>query len=923
MRRRVFIVAGEYSANPRDLPPERRSRDFYYGPHPTPAREQMSRLFFRYPNRGDEGRIRPEDWQRAFNLSKPLGLPELFASAAHKALTTLHELQGGDYRRTCESITDMLVTSMPGLDPYERLNIGLVPQGLQVLLGLSPRARSQFVVGTSDSGAQAFAEAVRTARTAERPSTILVLAGQVIPAGYASQYQIRTVLGEDDQARGMDMLAVGDLLMDALRRSFRLSPQEVESFLARVSSRKGAVGVNYPAGIHAGLPHKRDTRRTPWFDASDIAVPCCGAAATIVTSDEELVEAIAASRNPRFRTAPLTEVLAVGDGSTNPDLLHRKAPLLFAPAIYSAFAATADDARMPVSTFTSCAFGVVHDAFPSIELSFLLALGLGWERAAERMAEGWSNPVGGLLTFGHALGASGLVQVNKAHHVFCVDQRHLLEADARQGFREDGALAFTTSVGGPLSHIVCSLLRGGRQEHRPARQRRDESQAQSPVSADWDLKARMLSLLLPAQLRAADGAWLVEATTTVSIRSCLLALSQEDVAQLQFEGLEKLIAPAGLEELRRRLRAVVRVVRQESERVGSMFDAFRLLTDEILDIVKENRDAGRLRAEVAGLPDEKIASRMKECLTAPLALLTRPDGNSSHRSVRYLPDALPLRDVGFVEDAHLRPVSISRDALPFWDLNATRPAGSGVAAGGAGFAGDGRSAKARSIGDATVRLHEIATQGPKTDAELELLRTWFSLDSPPPLLERALRNAGVERPQATQVRAVFYLGEIADPGKQLPLPAAHAMLGFAAQRARAFLEAYESAISQLGPELSAVAFARPPYRAGMDAALYGAARFAQEIARAALEQGIRVRAAVSAGEGAVYDDANGTPSVTSPSAARVAELLAALRPLAGNRPAFALEGASFAVLTALSQRMAGWTKVDGPPGVSVWLGPDA
>jgi hypothetical protein len=907
MRRRVFIVAGEYSANPRDLPPERRSRDFYYGPHPTPAREQMSRLFFRYPNRGDEGRIRPEDWQRAFNLAKPLGLPELFASAAHKALTTLHELQGGDYRRTCESITDMLVTSMPGLDPYERLNIGLVPQGLQVLLGLSPRARSQFVVGTSDSGAQAFAEAVRTARTAERPSTILVLAGQVIPAGYASQYQIRTVLGEDDQARGMDMLAVGDLLMDALRRSFRLSPQEVEAFLARVSSRKGAVGANYPAGIHAGVPYKRNTRRTPWFDAADIAVPCCGAAATIVTSDEELVEAIAASRNPRFRTAPLTEVLAVGDGSTNPDLLHRKAPLLFAPAIYTALAATADDARMPVSTFTSCAFGVVHDAFPSIELSFLLALGLGWERAAERMAEGWSNPVGGLLTFGHALGASGLVQVNKAHHIFCLDQRHVLEADSRQGFREDGALAFTTSVGGPLSHIVCSLLRGGWQEHGPARQRPDENSLRTPVSADWDLKARMLSLLLPAQLKAADGAWLVEATTTVSIRSCLLALSQEDVAQLQFEGLEKLVAAPALDELRRRLRAVVRVVRQESERVGSMFDAFRLLTDEILDIVKESRAAGRIRSEVAGLTDEKIASRMKECLTAPLALLTRPDGTSSHRSVRYVPDALPLRDVGFVEDSDLRPVDVPRQALPFWDLNATRPAGSGVST---------------AAGDATARLHEIATKGPKTDAELELLRTWFSLDSPPPLLERALRAAGVERPQATLVRAVYYLGEIADHGTHLSLPGANAMLGFAAQRARAFLEAYESAISQLGPELSAVAFARPPYRAGMDAALYGAARFAQEIARAALEQGIKLRAAVTAGEGAVFDDANGNPSVTSPSASRAAELLAALRPLAGGRPAFALEGASFAVLTSLAQRLASWTKVDGPAGVSIWLGPE-
>jgi hypothetical protein len=905
MRRRVFIVAGEYSANPRDLPPERRSRDFYFGPHPTPAREQMSRLFFRYPNRGDEGRIRPEDWERAFGLAKPLGLPELFASAAHKALTTLYELQGGDYRRTCESITDMLVTSMPGLDPYERLNIGLVPQGLQVLLGLSPRARSQFVVGTSDSGAQAFAEAVRTARTAERPSTILVLAGQVIPAGYASQYQIRTVLGEDDQARGMDMLAVGDLLMDALRRSFRLSPEEVEAFLARVSSRKGQTGGNYPAGIHAGMPYKRNTPRTPWFDASDIAVPCCGAAATIVTSDEELVEAIAASRNPRFRTAPLTEVLAVGDGSTNPDLLHRKSPLLFAPAIYGALAATADDARMPVSTFTSCAFGVVHDAFPSIELSFLLALGLGWERAAERMAEGWSNPVGGLLTFGHALGASGLVQVNKAHHVFCVDQRHLLEADTRQGFREDGALAFTTSVGGPLSHIVCSLLRGGRQEHRPAGQRRTESQSESPASAEWDLKARMLSLLLPAQLHEAKGAWLVEATTTVSIRSCLNALSQEDVAQLQFEGLEELISAPYLEELRRRLRAVVRVVRTESERVGSMFDAFRLLTDEVREIASEQRAAGHVRSEVVGLTDDKLASRMKECLTAPLALLTRPDGNGSHRSVRFVPDAMQLRDIGFVEAGDLTPVSIGPEALPFWDARATRPAG----------------ARGPSKAQA-VRLAEIAAQGPKTEAELELLRTWFSLDPPLPLLERALSAAGVERPDPVQVRAVFYLGEIADHGTRLTLPAAHALLGFSAQRARAFLEAYESSISQLGPELSAVAFARPPFRAAMDAALYGAARFAQEIARSALEQGVRVRAAVSAGDGTIFDDVNGGSSVNSLKAARVAELLAVLRSLDGNRPAFALEGASFSVITLLAQRLAGWTKVDGPAGVSVWLGPE-
>src|SRR3954469_23219136 len=370
--------------------------------------------------------------------------------------------------------------------------------------------------------------------------------------------------------RGLDMLAVGDMVMDVMRRNFDLRPRELAEFPGRVAARKAQVGANYPEGINAGKPFRRDTPRTPWFDASDIAVPCCGAAATIVTSDEALIESIAAAKPPRFRTAPLTEVLGVADGSTNPDLLHRKAPLLFAPAVYGALAGCADDALMPMSTLSSCAFGVVHDAFPSIELSFLLALGLGWDRAAERMAEGWSNPVGGLLTFGHALGAGGLVQVNKAHHLFCVDRRYLLEAESRQGFREDGALAFTTSVGGPLSHIVCTLLRGGHQEHRPPRQRREQAVPASSGSAAWDAKARLLSLLLPSQLRTIPDAWLVEGTTSVSIRSCLRALSAEDVARLQFEGLEELIAPQSLAEVRNRLRAVVRLVQQESERVKSM-----------------------------------------------------------------------------------------------------------------------------------------------------------------------------------------------------------------------------------------------------------------------------------------------------------------------------------------------------------------
>ena len=903
-RRRVFVVAAEYSANPRDLPSIRRRRDFFGGPHPELRPDETAHLFFRYPNRGEEGRTRPEDWKNAFGISEPIALPDLLASAAHRALTTLHALTGSDWRRTCDSITDMLVTAMPGLDPNERVNIGLVPQALQVQLGLSARARAQFVVGTSDSGAQAFSEAVRAARTAERPATMLVLAGQIIPSGYVSQYQIRTVLGEDDQAKGLDMLAVGDLVMDVMRRSFALAPRELEALLARVAARKAQVGANYPAGINAGKPFKRDTRRTPWFDASDIAVPCCGAAATIVTSDDALIEAIASSTTARFRTAPLTEVLGLGDGSTNPDLLHRKAPLLFAPAVYSALAGCADDAQVPVSTFTSSAFGVVHDAFPSIELSFLLALGLGWDRAAERMAEGWSNPVGGLLTFGHALGASGLVQINKAHHLFCVDRRYLLEADSRQGFREDGALAFTTSVGGPLSHIVCSLLRGGHQEHRPPRQRREPA-APAPVSAAWEAKARLLWMLLPSQLRAVPDAWLVEATTSVSIRSCLRALSADDVSRLDFEGLEELIAAPFLGEVRKRLRTVVAVAQQESERLSSMFDVFRLLTDEVREIVVECRALGRLRPEASALEERRLVDRFKEALRVSLVVLSRPMEDGAHRTVRFTGPG-ELQEADFVAADALRPLPAAPEALPFWTVRAVRPE---------------LPPEPDRGGEAEV-LGQIAARGPRTAAELRLLRTWFSLDPPLPLLERALSDAGISGPARPAVRAVFYAGEVADPGTQLTSREAHELLGFVAHRARAFLEAYGSAASQVGPVLSVVAFERLPARATLEAALLGAARFAQEIARSALDQGVIVRAAVCVGEGVLFEDVNGHPAVASLASRRASELLAAAREIAPGRAAFALEGASELVVALLGQRLTGWERTpDGPAHTAIWLGP--
>lgn len=906
MRRRVFMVGSEYSANPRFLPPERRTRAYLAEPAAEPSDEEVTRVFFRFPGRGDEGPTRADDWRREFGISAPIGLSDLYASAAHRTLTSLHQLAGGTYRMAQDAITAVYVTSMPGLDPNERMNIGLVPQALRAALALSPRAVAQYVVGTSDSGAWAFAQAVRAARTAEQPATILVVAGQIIPPGYTSQYQIRTVLGEDDQARGLDMLAVGDLMMDAFRRTFGVSRGDVERLLAVASARKFRAGVFYPAGVQTGKPYKRDTPRTPYFDANDIAPPCCGAAACIVTSDEALVDRIALAQDARYRTVPVTEVLGIGEGSTNENLLHRQSPLVFGTAVREALADTADDAGLPISAFASSAFGVAHDAFTSIELSFLLGMGLSWERSAERLIEGWPNPFGGLLTFGHALGASGLVQVNKAHHLFCGDRRYVKDGSIhRQGFRETGAVAFTSSVGGPLSHIVCSLLRGGFDRVRAPKGRAPRAELDlGPQSSmtEWRTKRHQLRLAIPAYLgrleSQVDGEpWLVEGTTYVSIRSALRALTPDDVARLTFDGLENLVAVEHIEKARAQLREVVLIVLGEMER-WAMFDVFRLLTDEVKALAESWRADGLLGASAAAIPEKKLTDRVKEFLRVPLAVLVGPRSDpAARRRVLFLPQqGLTFESLDGVQvlqaspDGRLEPIEAD---LPFWNLRARRPVEKRAL---------GRAGSPSELIDRILESREDA----ETAGEIGALRLWFSPDPPRAALTHALVEAGAAIAEPSlPVRTVVFAGEIADPGPFGKSGGAHELLGRAAREARAFLEAYETSLVQVGELLALSAFERPPFRTRADEGLTGAARFAREVARAAFERGIVLHGAICAGEGEVFEDANRRPGLASPALARAYELLLRLRGT-GSSPALIVDGATGLVLERLQQRLPGW-----------------
>jgi hypothetical protein len=868
MRRRVYVIVGEYSANPRHLPPERRSSEWLAEAAPEPPADELSQLFFRYPNRSEDGRAKPEDWEREFGLPSPVGLVDLLASSAHRALSSLHALLGEKaYRRTCERVTDLVVTSMPGLDPNERMNVGLVPQTLQAQLGLSRRANCQFVVGTSDSGAWAFAQAVRAARTSERPATVLVVAGQVIPAGYASQYQIRTVLGEEDQARGLDMLVVGDLLMDAMRRTQGRSRAEVEEFLAQLSERKFLGAHAYPSAMQSGRTPKRSARRTPYFDGSDIAAPCCGAAATIVTSDEELVAQVSRARLPRHTGIPVVEALGVGEGSSNSSFLRRQSPLVFATAVREAFAATADDAHVPLNVLPSCSFAVVHDAFPSIELAFILSLGFGWEQAVHRIRDGWSNPYGGLLTFGHALGASGLVQVNKTHHIFSGDRRYIRPGEVGTELPGPGAtgdMAFTTSVGGPLSHVVGALFRAGRVAVDPDLAEEEET----PVAGvGFSEQRALLRRAVPVHLKelqsGGERAALIEGVTYVSVRSCLKALEPQDIEAMEFDGLEYLVRPERLVDIRSRLRDLVSLVVRESERLASLFDVFRVLTDEVRALASDWRRDGVFVAELEALSEHRLADQLKECLRVPLAVTCELDNGAAVRRVRFLPldglgyEALASSDVLLHRGGRwvTAPTANSDLLLPFWDGRARRRESAPIT-----------PSEAWDIRAPRLLRGEVR----QNTRDLALMRAWTALDPNPALLEHLV--GGPKRPS---VPLVAYLGlAVAPPGSDAVIGAAQEVLGRAAVQARAWIGSSQTSVVQMGAYLLAACFDADGDPQGW--AAVRTVRFAREVAYAARSAGISVHAAVVAGRGVSYRDLRGELALASPALARAVELVEAL-----------------------------------------------
>ena len=380
-----------------------------------------------------------------------------------------------------DKVDYLLVTTMPSIRdggsdlvlPKEPMNLtSELKRGLSLGLQCQPR----FEIGSSDAGAALTASALHLLRGLPKPATAVVIAGQVMSGGLDAIETIAQVVDKEERKLGLRMIPVGDMLLDSLwwaascagsdtPRTLRFpahdgSPgfhtiRDATGLADEITHHKLALGDEYLAGQRdSTTPIARDPMAR-WMCKGHMASASVGACAVVLTTDEELVRAWVA----RGKHNRIVRILAVGEGDDNAAIRDRKEPLLFAKSIRQALAAL----RIGYSDLQSCAFAVLHDAFPSIEMAFLLGLGFTPLEAVERAVSYWPNPYGGLTTFGHALAASGLVQIAKAFQIFTRPDAYLprgATSTRHPDYTRTSAPVhcLTTSVGGPLTHIVATWL---------------------------------------------------------------------------------------------------------------------------------------------------------------------------------------------------------------------------------------------------------------------------------------------------------------------------------------------------------------------------------------------------------------------------------------------------------------------------------
>lgn len=341
--------------------------------------------------------------------------------------------------------------------------VGPIPIRLANALGLRHTDVTPMQVGSSEAGAWVLRQAYEGMRNSTR-GTVLVVAGEqmnrlddgtkVPPAErlaerIARNRAIAEILDDSERRYGLNMVRMGDLTMDALRTAEGFDEAGLHDvLLPLIATEKYRRVTAFPM---AHLHHKPDLALddyfaaravTRYFNMHDVSATSSGAVALILT------------RRPQ---RPSLEILGMGQAFAHQSLIGREGDPRHSSSVRSALLRACDDAGVGLRWLKQCDFSLLHDAFVSIEYTFLKELGFSPAEILDRATSGWSNPFGGLKTCGHALGASGLLQIAKAFHRVFNDSDYI--AAPFRGTLPPAERCFATSVGGPLTNVVVTLMR--------------------------------------------------------------------------------------------------------------------------------------------------------------------------------------------------------------------------------------------------------------------------------------------------------------------------------------------------------------------------------------------------------------------------------------------------------------------------------
>lgn len=386
--------------------------------------------------------------------------------------------------------------------------------GFKPKLNLGDRCAMRMEVGTSNGGAVALASAWELLRGAREPGTALVLAAQTFEPDTNTREFVAEVIDSTERRAGLNMIPMGDLTMDAIvHLASSLSkvqntlgdPKRTGEFLSKWSETKFKLAAEYHPSQHAS---SRDAfgndLQGRMLRTRQIALASVGACAVVLTTDPKVVEHMLSRGDAATRR--VVRIVGVGEGDAPISVSERDESIVFFRSFRQAFSNLRRSTRRSIDHLRAASFAVLHDAFPSIELAALIALGLSPLDIEQRVLSYWTNPYGGLAGMGHAFAASGLVQVAKTFHTMLRPQRFFrpsVEGSHHPEFHNaSGPIhALTLSVGGPMSNAVAMLVESvpvasaaSSEAHKEAEASPDSrvhQRADASTSPEWDRPVKL------------------------------------------------------------------------------------------------------------------------------------------------------------------------------------------------------------------------------------------------------------------------------------------------------------------------------------------------------------------------------------------------------------------------------------------------